>query len=153
MQQQAYAEMQRVTGQIDVIQNNVNDLQSRVGKLERKPTGDNVTHQEIESLRASIAELRREMANMRQEIVKDLTARLSAIQKEQAKRMPPPAPEMKPVKSAYTGPCQEYTVISGDTLSLISQAFNTKVETLKSINNLKNNNLRVGQKLLVPKGN
>ena len=34
MQQQAYAEMQRVSGQVDVLQGNLGDLQRRVGALE-----------------------------------------------------------------------------------------------------------------------
>ena len=35
VQQQAYAEMQRVSGQIDVLQNNFDDLQRRVAGIER----------------------------------------------------------------------------------------------------------------------
>ena len=34
---------------------------------------------------------------------------------------------------------------------MISLAFNTTVGQIKEMNNLKNNNLRIGQKLLVPK--
>ena len=43
-----------------------------------------------------------------------------------------------------------YTVQKGDTLSAISKAFNVTVDELKQINNLKNNLIRVGQKLLIP---
>ena len=43
-----------------------------------------------------------------------------------------------------------YTVQQGDTLSAISDAFNVTVDDLKQINNLKNNLIRVGQKLLIP---
>ena len=150
LKQQAYAEMQRVTGQIDVLQNNVEDLTTRVGRLERKPSGDNVSRQEIDSLRAAISELRSEMAKMRQEIVKDLTARLSTIQREQARRAPEPPPA-KPAKPAYTGKCDEYTVQNGDSLYMIALAFKTSVDRIKEMNNLKSNNLRVGQKLLVPR--
>jgi len=151
VRQQAYAEMQRVTGQIDVLQNNCNDLAERVSKLERRPSGDNVSRAEIDSLRASISELRSEMSKMRQEIVKDLASRMSAIQKQQASVAPAPVKPSKPAAPAYKGKCDEYVVQGGDTLSLIAQAFNTNVETIKSMNNLKNNNLRVGQKLLVPR--
>ena len=139
IQQQAYAEMQRVSGQVDVLQTNLNDLQTRVGKLERG--GDTlVLRQEIESLKATIADLKRQLQSQRGEIVKDLSGRL-------AKMQPPPPP---PPKKVVIGPHQEYVVQSGDTLSLISQAFNVPVKKIKEMNNLKSDNLRVGQKLNLP---
>ena len=139
IQQQAYAEMQRVSGQVDVLQTNLNDLQTRVGKLERG--GDTlVLRQEIESLKATIADLKRQLQSQRGEIVKDISGRL-------AKMQPPPPP---PPKKVVIGPHQEYVVQSGDTLSLISQAFNVPVKKIKEMNNLKSDNLRVGQKLNLP---
>ena len=146
--QQAYAEMQRVAGQIDVLQNNFDDLQHRVSRLEGGNQNQSL-RAEIDSLRSAIAELRRELSAQRGEIVRDLTGRISAIQKEQQRRAPAPAPEAP--KNTYKGECQEYVVASGDTLSLIAQAFNTKVSVLKGMNSLKSDNLRIGQKLLVPK--
>lgn len=147
IKQQAYAEMQRVSGQVDVLQNNFDELQHRVSRLEGGNQNQSL-RVEIDSLKAAIAEIRRELAAQRGEIVRDLTGRIAAVQKEQSRRTPEPPPP--PPKPAYKGPCKEYIVESGDTLSLIAQAFNTRVDTLKSMNNLKSNNLRVGQKLLVP---
>ncbi len=46
-----------------------------------------------------------------------------------------------------------YVVKSGDTLYKIAQAFNTTVSNLKRLNNLTNDNLSVGQILLVPSQN
>jgi membrane-bound lytic murein transglycosylase D len=40
---------------------------------------------------------------------------------------------------------EKYTVKKGDSLWLIAEKFNTNVETLKSINNLKSSNIAVGQ--------
>ena len=146
MQQQAYAEMQRVSGQIDVLQSNLGDLQRRVGALEGGGDASKGIRQELDALKASVAELRREMQNMRGEIVKDLSGRIAKMQAAA------PAPAPKPtVTKVVIGPHQEYTVQSGDTLSLISQAFNTSVSKIKEMNNLKNDNLRVGQKLNLPK--
>jgi len=143
MQQQAYAEMQRVSGQVDVLQSNLSDVQRRVGKLEGGGDMRGV-RQEIEALKASIAELRREMQSLRGEIVKDLSGRIAKMQT--------PAPAPKPVeRKIVIGPHVEYTVKSGDTLSLIAEAFNTTVPKIKEMNNLKGNNLRVGQKLNLPK--
>ena len=146
MQQQAYAEMQRVSGQVDVLQNNLTDLQGRVRTLEGGGDASKGIRQELDALKASVAELRREMQNMRGEIVKDLSGRIAKMQAAA------PAPAPKPtVTKVVIGPHQEYTVQSGDTLSLIAQAFGTSVGKIKEMNNLKGDNLRVGQKLNLPK--
>ena len=145
MQQQAYAEMQRVSGQVDVLQSNLNDIQRRVGALEGGGDSRGI-RQELDALKQSIAELRREMQGMRGEIVRDLSGKMVQIQKQ----MQPPAPKPTTTK-VVIGPHQEYTVQSGDTLSLIAQAFGTTVSKIKEMNGLKNDNLRVGQKLNLPK--
>jgi len=145
MQQQAYAEMQRVSGQVDVLQSNLGDLQRRVGALEGGGDTRGI-RQEIEALKSAVAELRRALQNQRGEIVKDLSGKIAKIQQ------PAPAPVVKTVeKKVIVGPHQEYVVKSGDTLSLIAEAFGTTVPKIKEMNSLKNNNLRVGQKLNVPK--
>ena len=141
LQQQAYAEMQRVSGQVDVLQSNLGDLQRRVGALEGGGDAKGI-RQEIDALKAAVADIRRELQEQRTQIVNDLTKRLSKIQA--------PAPAPAPTK-VVLGPHQEYTVQSGDTLSLIAQAFNTTVAKLKEMNGLKGDNLRIGQKLAVPK--
>ena len=62
------------------------------------------------------------------------------------------APAPRPVeKKVVIGPHVEYTVQSGDTLSLIAQAFGTTVAKIKEMNGLKSDNLRIGQKLNLPK--
>ena len=147
MQQQAYAEMQRVSGQVDVLQSNLSDIQKRIGALEGGGDASKGIRQELDALKASIAELRREMQQMRGEIVKDLSGKMVQIQKQM---QPPPIPKPKPTR-VVIGPHQEYTVQPGDTLSLIAQAFGTTVSKIKEMNNLKNDNLRIGQKLDLPK--
>ena len=62
-----------------------------------------------------------------------------------------PAPKPIETRKVVIGPHQEYTVQSGDTLSLIAQAFNTSVSKIKEMNGLKSDNLRIGQKLNLPK--
>ena len=143
VQQQAYAEMQRVSGQVDVLQNNFEDLQRRVGRLEAGNQTQGL-RQEIDALKASIAELRRQIQSQRESIVQDLAGRIKAIQ---AAQTPPPPPQTKQV---VIGPHREYTVKSGDTLSLIAEAFGTTVSKIKEMNRLKNDNLRIGQKLMLP---
>lgn len=143
LRQQAYAEMQRVTGQVDVLQNNFDNLAQRVGRLEGAGGRDQAQRAEIDALKASVAELRREMSRMREEIVRDLASRMA---KMQPKDPPPPAPRTVVVK----GPTSTYTVENGDNLYFIAKAFNTSVAKLREMNGLKNDRLSVGQKLIVP---
>lgn len=146
VQQQAYAEMQRVSGQIDVLQNNFDDLSRKVSRLETRGESD-ALKADIAALKSAVAELRREMQRQRDEIVKDLTQRIVKMQPRQEPRR---APEHRS-EPAYTGPCSQYTVQSGDSLYMIALAFKTSVAKIKEMNNLKSDTLRVGQKLIVPK--
>lgn len=50
----------------------------------------------------------------------------------------------------YTGATTEYVVKSGDYLGSIAGKYRIKIRQLKELNNLKNDNIRVGQKLKVP---
>lgn len=145
MQQQAYAEMQRVSGQVDVLQSNLNELQTRVGRLEGNGETRGI-RQEIEALKAAVADIRRELQAQRGEIVRDLSGRIAKMQQS----APAPRQPEKRVK-VFTEPHAEYVVQSGDTLSLIAEAFGTTVSRIKEMNGLKNDNLRIGQKLNVPK--
>lgn len=145
MRQQAMAEVQRVSGQLDVMQNNFDDLARRVSRLESGGGESKALRQEIDSLRATISELRRQMDNQRGEIVKDISGRIAKMQP------PPPPPPTKVTVKKVVGPHFEYTVESGDTLSLVAKAFNTSVPKIREMNNLKSDILRVGQKIKVPK--
>ena len=145
MRQQAFAEMQRVSGQIDVLQSNLNDLARRMSALENRGDSES-TKAEIAALKSAVAELRRELGQQRGEIVKDLSGRISKLQQQSA---PPPPPKVE--RKVFTGPHIEYTVQSGDSLFLIAKAFNASVKEIREMNNLKGDNLRVGQKLNIPK--
>lgn len=46
---------------------------------------------------------------------------------------------------------ENYTVKSGDALSTIAKKFNTSVATIKKVNKLKGNTIRIKQNLLIPK--
>jgi LysM repeat protein len=143
MRQQAYAEMQRVLGQIDVLQNNIEDISRRVSRLESRGSSNSL-EVEVAALKSAIAELRREMGAQRGEIVKDLSARIAKLPAATVK-----APE--PSRKVLPGKHLEYVVQSGDSLFLISKAFNVPVKTIRELNGLKNDNLRIGQKIIVPK--
>lgn len=162
LRQQAYEEMQRVSGQVDVLQNNQEELVNRMGKFEQAREEIENLKAEIAGLRATVEELKRQLSAQRGEIVRDLMNRMDAAEKERNRREkerekeqkarlpPPPPPSSSSHSKDYNGPTKTYTVVGGDTLSMIAEAFHTKVSVLKSLNNLKNDNLRIGQKLVVP---
>ena len=143
--QQAYAEMQRVQGQVNVLQSNLNELQGRVARLEAGNDSQDL-RREVEALRAEVASLRRQLGAQRDEIVRDLSGRLVKMQPPS-----PPPTRHEPPKRAVVGPHNEYVVEKGDTLSLISQATGVPIRQIKEMNGLKNDNLRIGQKLMLPK--
>ncbi len=141
LKQQAYAEMQRVQGQIDTLQTNHDDLEMRVGKLEKGDGEVANLRAEVASLKAELDALRRELAGQREGIVKDLSSRIAKIQSAE-----PPPPKAQPLGEHY-----EYTIKSGDSLFLIAQTFGTTVAKIKQMNNMKTDILRVGQKINIPK--
>lgn len=142
---QALEEVQRVAGQMDVLQSNFEAVSERLARIEGGKGEIAALKADIDSLRAEIAQLRREMQNQRGEIVKDLGRRIETVQRQSA------APALAPQPARRAGSTLEYTVQGGDTLSLIAQAFGTKVGVIKEMNGLKSDNLRIGQKLVVPK--
>jgi len=142
LRQQSYEQMQRVSGQVDVLESNQNALAERVSRLERGGGEVAALKAEIDALRAELARLRSDMQNQRREIVSDIV-----------KKIPKPEPASRPVADptpSHSGPREEYVVQPGDTLSLISQAFGTTVKSIKEMNGLKSDALRVGQRLVVP---
>ena len=158
LKQQAFAEMQRVSGQIDVLQTNHDDLSARVAKLEGGGGELKAVKDDIASLKAEIDQVRREMKRQRQEIVDEITQKVTALMRESNKRTTAAinaataaAAASSAAPAVNPADCAGYVVVSGDTLSLIAQAFKTTVPKLKALNNLKSDNLRVGQKLIVPK--
>lgn len=72
----------------------------------------------------------------------------TTVTKQKNKKIPKPTVEKKIHKETFTG---SYTVRNGDTISQIAEKFNIKTANLKRANRLRNNNIRVGQKLSVPR--
>lgn len=144
LKQQAYDEMQRVAGQVDVLEQNQNDLSDRLGKVEAMKREIEDLKQNVAALQSQLSEVKSQMARQRNEIIAELSG---VIKKAEASRpVPAPVPQ-----SSYTGNTEIYAVQAGDTLTLIAEAFGTKVKVIQELNNLKGSNIRVGQKLRVPK--
>jgi LysM repeat protein len=148
LRQQAYAEMQRVSGEVDVLRQNIVELEGKINSSTRVNGEIESLKMEIAALKDIIAQMRREMVSQRSEIVDDLSRKIkkiSAAQTESSSRS-----SSKP--QIYKGPASEYVVVSGDNLSVISRATGVKVSVIKKVNNLKSDNLKVGQVLIIPTG-
>ena len=143
LKRQAFEEMQRVSGQIDVLESNFASLAERVGRIERGGGEIASLKAEIEALKAELARLRSDMEGQRREIVSDIVKRIP-------KPQPQPEARPQPLPERNRGPVEEYAVQPGDTLSLIAQAFGTTVPRLRELNGLKGDILRIGQKIVVP---
>ena len=141
MKQQAFAEVQRLSGQFDVLESNCATLSDRVRRLEQGGGEVAALKADIAALRADVSRLRADMENQRREIVADL---LKRIKEQDGARPPTPPPPSVPETHGT------YVVRPGDTLSLIAQALGTTVGKIKAMNNMRGDGLRVGQKLLVP---
>ena len=98
-----------------------------------------------EELTEEIARLRSDMQSQRNEIVSDIVKRIQSIPKQET----PPA-QSRPAQTVPSGPCMEYVVRPGDTLTLIAKAFDTTVPKIRELNNMKSDMVRAGQKILVP---
>ena len=147
LKDQAVAEMQRVSAQVDILSSNQEELAARLRKAESAKAEIDSLRAEIAALKGTIAELRREMQGVRGEIVQDLSKKIASMQPPAQPKAPPKAP----TRTVYSGPVYEYTVVSGDTLSLIAKAFDSTVQKIKDVNGLKSDRLSVGQKIKVPK--
>ncbi|MFA5256543.1 MAG: LysM peptidoglycan-binding domain-containing protein [Opitutales bacterium] len=64
----------------------------------------------------------------------------------------PAAPDSIVAGSAKPAAAAEYVVVSGDSLSKIARKFGVSVADIRAVNVLKNDMIRVGQKLVIPAG-
>jgi len=66
---------------------------------------------------------------------------------------PPTQPPGQPPPTSSPGTCTTYTVVRGDTLSIIARRFGTTIQAIASANNIVNPNLiYAGQQLTIPGG-
>jgi len=130
----------------------VEDLQFRQQKTEKL----------LESIQADVKELRRNSGAVSSDDLKTLEAKIAAVdaarQKDRqviidelAKQLAAIGGGPKPVPTTSGGKDgKEYVVQKGDTLSTIARTHGTSVAALKKANNLASDDLKVGQKLLIP---
>ena len=162
-QRQAVQEVQRLSSQFDQMQSSMESLASRMSRLESS-SASNDTKDEIGALRSEISDLRRRQDAMRGEIIAEISKKMADLIAKTRPAPPPPPPpraggkqhsgrapaEAAPAPSGPTGPYFEHVVEPGETLSYIAKECNTTISKIKQYSGLKNDNLRVGQTLLIP---
>lgn len=161
-QQQSQMEYARLAQNFDVLSENMDQVAERLVKLERNTANSNLAA-EIEGLKAELAAIKRDQAKMREEIVAELSQKMASVIKSSIPPPPPPPPprttataSTKPSapaassKPEITGNYYEHIVEAGQTLSMIAKGYGTTIAKIKAANALKSDNLRVGQKLIVP---
>ena len=117
------------------LQASVIDLKKQVSLLNAKAQN---TDRELEALKKQVAA----DAETRKAQLRSLADKLAA---------PPPAPKAQQLEQdAPQGEFIEHTVEPGTTLSALSKAYGVTISDIKRANRLSSDNIRVGQKLLIP---
>ena len=116
----------------------VQELQSLVAVMEsRMQTTDKAWRDRMQKLKASLAsDQKRKMDAMAQAVGDEISTAVEKVRAVQATQ-----------KSAQQ---KSYTVVAGDTLSAIAQAFGISVTSIKAANSLRSDTIRVGQVLKIP---
>lgn len=155
----------------------INNMASQVRLLQdenaRLDAKVNVTEQKLAALSRENKELRQEMEAIRQMLQKDAATREAQFreisrQLEILAKTPIPAPPPPPQQPTSVQPAQPgdlapvsdgsqaeeydiYVVQKGATLCAIATAYQVSVNDIKRANNLKNDLIREGQKLKIPR--
>ncbi|QBG49101.1 LysM peptidoglycan-binding domain-containing protein [Verrucomicrobia bacterium S94] len=124
----------------------------------------------VEAVEMENARLMKELQSLRSQVnamngqISSLNSKMNALDARQKKEMANLIQEVKALlrktaashssssssSSVHRGPGREHIVESGHTLSAIAQAYGTTVKAIKQANNLKSDQIRVGQKLFIP---
>lgn len=140
-------------------------LQDENARLDSKV---NVTEQKLAALSRENKELRKEMESIRQLLQKDAAAReaqfreisrqLEILAKTPVVAPAPVPPPPRAIEQETLAPVpapaeeyDEYVVQKGATLYVIAAAYKVSVKDIKRANNLKNDFIREGQKLKIPR--
>jgi LysM repeat protein len=126
-----------LAGKVETLSRRVARLESRLVLLSKEMAALN------SKIAAEAAARKRDDDLLLKRVAKQVAAVVNASR-------PAPRPVPRPAASS-TGEFYEYTVEPGATLSAIAKAYKVTVSEIKRANKLKSDNIRVGQKLLIPK--
>lgn len=142
--------IENLTAQLTNVVRNVQDenakLEMKVSEMQRQ----------MRELLAKNKELEQEIQRLKRQNAAEAEAREAQMREisKQIKRLASlPAPAPGPARKPHSTSNQRYEIFEvpkGATLSAIAKAYNVSIQAIKQANNMKSNNLRVGQKLRIP---
>lgn len=150
------AELDYLRGELSRMSSRIQSLEAEIGALQQnalaaRSAAPSATQADVAALRDHLSALERQIqtvdsarASDRQTLYADLSKKIDQAMKALSASRPAPAPQ----KTSQTG--IEHVVQAGETLSLIAQAYGKKIADIKAANNLKNDVIRIGQKLFIP---
>ena len=130
--------MYQVQGRVESVEMSYGDLTQQIQQLQ----------EQIRACNGQIVQLNSNMKSLEAKQAREMQETISTVQGLLAKTAASrPASSSS---SAARGPGREHIVEKGHTLSAIAQAYGTSVDSIKKANNLKSDNIYVGQKLFIP---
>jgi len=148
-------ECQRLSEQIDALNRNQQQIDSRLRGIEVQLSSGAQTQQDIAALRSELERVRVDRERLRAQITEDLAGKIEKVAARQ-QQIPPSAPR-PPASAAVANPPAaagggyEHKVERGQTLSEIARGYNTTVDRIIKANNIKDpSTIRVGQTLFIP---
>jgi len=137
------ANIQRLSAQMDEVIRTQNQMEQRLAAIESGGSGG---REEITALRKDMEILRASNANLRKDIVDELSGKIARMQSSPSGSAPKSTKTPAKNKSGY-----EHKVEKGQTLSEIARGYGTTVDAILKANNLTvKSTLRVGQTLFIP---
>ncbi|MDX2225715.1 MAG: LysM peptidoglycan-binding domain-containing protein [Verrucomicrobiae bacterium] len=153
--------------QLDAMRIELDTLRGDMDEMKKENESLRATHKQLAADNQKLAEAITQVDKARDTDRKEIVAAIEeAAQKSKgpapaAKREPAATPDpaaekprkdsSKKPKPKKEGQFYEHAVEKGHTLSAIAKAYGVTVEEIRTANDLKGNNLKIGQKLLIPK--
>lgn len=125
-----------LSSEVTALSELLQDMRRRCGELENR-----------------ISELERENENVRRqqtETVDKIKSFIATERQSIEERRRPESPDAGDKPAAPAASYRLYTVVAGDTLGAIAQAFGVSLSVIKQMNELDNDKIYVGQKLKIP---
>lgn len=135
----------RLADTVRAVQDENANLEMKVSEMQRQ----------IKDLQNRNKEMEQELQRLKRQSAAEAEAREVQMRElsKQIKKLallPPPTPSSVPQEKDPNQKYEIFEVPKGATLSAIAKAYNVSIQSIKRANNLKDNNLRIGQKLKIP---
>ena len=149
--QKLQRDMANLQADLDAVRQDERVLLGRIAELEQENQRKDA---QIENMQKLLSAMEQRLREFERDFNKALEAEREARNKQLTQFGKVVTSELESRGRAqtptYTGKYKEFTVEKGDTLSTIAKACGTTVAELKSLNNLKNDSIYVGQVLKIP---